>query len=214
MQIKSIFNSIENTGNRQGKIIKNVKVAPCNLECSYCGQTHCSKDDEFTVMEVDAILDEVADLGINYVTITGGEPVLQRDLPELVAALLEEGDKVNIETNGSALLEPFENKMTDILSDDELVNNLIYTLDYKCENSGKLGDMVGENIPYLIDNDALQFTVSTTADMDIMKEVIDEYEPTAQIFVIPLNIQPSLIVDYLNMHSIDARLQLPLRSQV
>ena len=142
MQINEIFVSIDGEGIRTGYLTTFIRTFGCNLNCSYCDTQYACKIDEneqdqFVVMTPEEILARVDELGNYRVTLTGGEPLIQRDAPELVALLLEAGYEVNIETNGAVDLRPFEKKMVEVLSDDELTNNLIYTLDYKCPSSGE-----------------------------------------------------------------------------
>ena len=221
MQIKEIFTSVENDGLNQGYLSTYIRTFSCNLDCTYCNEDYCinpKSDDDlvgYTVMDVEEILDIVYANGYNHVCFLGGEPLLQKDAPELVAQLLDEGYKVNIETNGAIDLEPFEEKMVEILADDELLNNLTYTLDYKCPNSGMEGNMITSNINFLIDNDALKFVVDTEADIDYMKSLIEQYEPTAEIFVTARTMDNKDLVNFLKAKGLQrVRVQLPLRKTI
>ena len=106
--------------------------------------------------------------------------------------------------------------MIDILEDDEKLNNLIYSIDYKVPSSEKEEDMITENIPFLVDGDVLRFHVQSTEDLNYMKSVIDDNEPQASIFVIPINnYDPKNIVDFINLNNIQkVRVQLSLRKAI
>lgn len=220
MQVSSIFSSIEDTGLHVGYLTTYVRAFGCNLNCSYCDADYCvnpaTQDGNFEAMEVDEIMGAVADYGNNHVTFTGGEPLLQQDAAELVATLLDSGYFVNIETQGGVDLTTFEEKMVKILDDDELLNNLTYTVDYKCPSSDMTVNMITENIPFLIDNDVLKFYVSDDEDLEFMQSVLEEYEPQAQVFVLPIQEKaPAEIVDFINSNNIQqARVQLPLRKTI
>ena len=138
MLINEIFSSIDGEGIRTGFPVTFIRTYGCNLLCSYCDtlyavdpQTEEDKQNAFTSMEIDEILEKCIELKNRKITFTGGEPLIQKDAPELVARLLEEGFEVNIETNGAVDLREFNDKLIDVLSDDELLNKMIYTLDYK-----------------------------------------------------------------------------------
>lgn len=220
MQINEIFASIDGEGIRTGYPVTFIRTFGCNLRCSYCDtlyavqpETQEDKDNAFVVMTVDEILDKCVELKNRRITFTGGEPLIQKDAPELVAALLDNGYEVNIETNGAVDLTIFEEKLVDILQDDSLLNNLIYTLDYKCPTSGMEDKMIMENLGFLIDSDVLKFVVGSQGDLDKMKAILEEYTPTAQVFVSPVfgQIEPKDIVEYVlanNLQEVRVQIQL------
>jgi len=221
MQINEIFSSIDGEGIRTGYLTTFIRTFGCNLSCSYCDTKYAcivsdEESDQFVTMTVEEIVAKCDELGNYRVTFTGGEPLIQKDAPELVAALLEAGYEVNIETNGAVDLRPFETKMVEILSDDELVNNLIYTLDYKCPSSGEQDKMITSNIPFLVKGDVLKFVVGTEEDLAAMKAVVDEYVPnphTFEVFISPVfgQIEGSRIVEFMqenNMQNVRVQVQL------
>ena len=221
MQINEIFSSIDGEGIRTGYLTTFIRTFGCNLSCSYCDTKYAcivsdEESDQFVTMTVEEIVAKCDELGNYRVTFTGGEPLIQKDAPELVAALLEAGYEVNIETNGAVDIRPFETKMVEILSDDELVNNLIYTLDYKCPSSGEQDKMIMSNIPFLVKGDALKFVVGTEEDLAAMKAVVDEYVPnphTFEVFISPVfgQIEGSRIVEFMqenNMQNVRVQIQL------
>ena len=220
MLINEIFSSIDGEGIRTGFPVTFIRTYGCNLLCSYCDtlyavdpQTEEDKENAFITMTVDEIVDRCFDLKNKKITFTGGEPLIQKDAPELVARLLEEGFEVNIETNGAVNLSEFNDKLVDVLSDDELLNNMIYTLDYKCPSSGMEDKMILENIDYLNDIDVLKFVVGSQEDLDTMKRIVTEYTPECNIFISPVfgHIEPVALVDYIlenNLQNVRVQLQL------
>lgn len=220
MQINEIFSSIDGEGIRTGCPVTFIRSFGCNLRCSYCDTMYAVQPENeedlanaFTVMTVEEIVAKCEELGNYRITFTGGEPLIQKDAPELVAALLEKGFEVNIETNGAVNLKEFNDQLVDVLTDDSLLDDLIYTLDYKCPTSGMEDKMIMENIDYLNDTDVLKFVVGSQEDLDSMKRVVDQYTPECYIFVSPVfgNIEPSAIVDYVlenNMQNVRVQLQL------
>lgn len=222
MQINEIFSSIDGEGIRTGYLVTFIRTQFCNLKCDYCDTKYSweacddSGEQQYTVMTVEEIVAECERLGNRRITFTGGEPLIQKDAPELVAALLDAGYEVNIETNGAVDLPTFEDKLVDVLQNDELLNNLIYTLDYKCPSSGEEDKMIMTNIPFLIEGDVLKFVCGTQEDLDHMKAVVDEYVPevpTFEVFVSPVfeDITGADIVDYMkanNMQNVRVQIQL------
>ena len=74
----------------------------CTLQCAYCSNPLelLKADRELTTEQWVRIFEEAADLGILQVHISGGEPVLRRDLPELIAVLARRGVYSNLITAG------------------------------------------------------------------------------------------------------------------
>ena len=175
-----------------------------------------NEQQQFTTMTPQKIVARCKELGNNRITFTGGEPLIQKDAAELVALLLDDGFEVNIETNGAVDLPTFENKLVDVLHDDETLNNLIYTLDYKCPSSGMEEQMIMSNIPFLIEGDVLKFVVGTEEDLLAMKRVVDEYVPnphTFEVFISPVwgDMEGSRIVEFMqenNMQNVRVQIQL------
>ena len=73
----------------------------CNMRCGHCGSS-CAEPlkDELTSEEALGLCEQLADLGLKWVTLSGGEPTTRKDLPKLVRRLTELGVSVNIITNG------------------------------------------------------------------------------------------------------------------
>lgn len=104
MKIIEIFNSIDGEVNSlgQGHPFTFIRMAGCNLSCSYCDTSHSQNHDEGKEMSVEDILEEVEKIGCRYVLITGGEPLLNmEDLCELVLELHCTDYEISIETNGT-----------------------------------------------------------------------------------------------------------------
>jgi 7-carboxy-7-deazaguanine synthase len=100
LQVIEIFDSIEGEGKRAGQLVTFIRLTGCNLRCSYCDTEYAFSDGkDFSVNEI------MEQVNHSKVTLTGGEPLLQANVPQLLAAL--HGHEVNIETNGSINIEPF-----------------------------------------------------------------------------------------------------------
>lgn len=193
--------------------IDGMLVHNCDTLYAVDPQTEEDKENAFVTMTPDEILSKCKEFGLTKITFTGGEPLIQKDAPELVALLLDNGYEVNIETNGAVDLKEFNDKLVDVLANDETLNNLIYTLDYKCPSSGMEDKMILDNIDYLNDIDVLKFVVGTQEDLDKMKQIVEQYTPECNIFVSPVfgQIEPKDIVQYIldnNLRNVRVQLQL------
>lgn len=96
LQINEIFYSIEGEGLRVGQPTTFVRLSKCNLRCFFCD----TEFDSYTELTIDQIVDEVKRHSASWVCFTGGEPLGQNLVP-LAQALLSEGFRLHIETNGT-----------------------------------------------------------------------------------------------------------------
>ena len=125
-KVIEIFESINGEGMRAGELAVFVRMKGCNLSCNYCDTMWANKPDcEFAEMTAEQIVDRVKKSGIKNVTLTGGEPLLQKDADKLLEEFSSEKDiRVEIETNGSIDLKPFLK-----------FENVSFTMDYKLPES-------------------------------------------------------------------------------
>lgn len=92
-----IFESLQGEGRNSGRPVVFVRFAGCNLKCPWC-DTDFSKRFSLSLEE---LLSEIKSFKPKSVILTGGEPTIQKGIPELVAALKKEGYWIGVETNGT-----------------------------------------------------------------------------------------------------------------
>ena len=162
INIYSIFRSINGEICRpgQGSWATFIRFAGCNLRCSWCDTVYAQEVDpnvRTKSMTVDFIMSQVEKLGCKNVTITGGEPLMQRNgLNELLQALLVNNYRVSVETNGSY---PVINNFIDV--------PISWVVDYKLPSSGENGEM-DLLVPWsqLTKDDFIKFVIAGRADYD------------------------------------------------
>jgi organic radical activating enzyme len=98
LKVSEIFYSIQGEGHNTGLAMVFVRLAGCNLSCSFC-DTRYAQESAIDMPEQD-IVQKVKAYGAQWVCITGGEPFLQ-DISLLTNLLAQAGFKVHIETNGT-----------------------------------------------------------------------------------------------------------------
>ena len=101
MLVNEIFRSIEGEGIRAGYPTTFIRLFGCNLGCSYCDTRYSCSGADYVEKSVDDIVAECSVSQIKRVTITGGEPLIHKDIELLVYKLTQQGYEINIETNGS-----------------------------------------------------------------------------------------------------------------
>lgn len=204
------FVSINGEGANAGALAVFIRFYGCNLSCSFCDTQWANKEDTpIQRMTAEQLVQYVQSTGIHRVTLTGGEPLLQPGIEELITALSALGYHVEIETNGSIPLEPFAS----------LSFRPSFTMDYKLPGSGMESHMLPDNFVLLNSKDTVKFVVGNKADLERAREVIRQYALTARcsVYLSPVfdAIEPAEIVAFLKEHTLNGvRLQLQLHKYI
>ena len=211
---KQIFNvvehfaSINGEGVRAGELAVFVRFRGCNLDCSYC-DTRWANDvnAKAAKMSVSDIVKAVEDVKIDNVTLTGGEPLLQKDIRELIHLLLQAGLQVEIETNGAVDLSAFCEERP------------VFTIDYKLPSSGCEEYMITENMELLGKDDTVKFVCGSQEDLLKALDMIQTYDLTnrCHVYLSPVfgSIEPVQIVEFMLKHRLNGvRLQIQMHKVI
>lgn len=202
------FISLDGEGPSAGELSYFVRFAGCNLRCSWCDTVYSWDEDAAIWDSVDAIAGRIENSGIANVTITGGEPLLQKNLPALLNRLAATGRiTVRIETNGAVDIAPWRAACP--------FENIIYILDYKLPASGMEGSMDLRNLTQITRNDVYKFVIAGTEDLNRAVEIVKEYRLTEKCMVyfspVREEIDPLEIVEAMKAGTLNGvRLQLQL----
>ena len=192
------FVSINGEGTKAGQPAVFIRLAGCNLRCSYCDTMWANgSDTPFEPMTEDGIAAYIADSGIKNVTLTGGEPLMAENVRVLLERLSHEDIAVEIETNGSA----------DISVCDGISPRPSVTLDYKLPSSGMEKHMLMSNYDRLTNNDTVKFVAGSHDDLEKALEVIKKYDLTnkCHVYFSPVfgKIEPAEMVDFILEHKLN-----------
>ena len=121
MRISEMFYSIQGEGFLCGVPSLFVRTTGCNLRCSFCDSPHTSWNPEGEEHSLNEIMEIAARYPSRHVVITGGEPYLQNELPELCARFKDAGYHITIETAGTV----FRPLHADLLSISPKLSNSI-----------------------------------------------------------------------------------------
>lgn len=209
MQVVEKFVSIDGEGPRAGELAAFIRFKGCNLNCTYCDTKWANRADcEARDESADELAAWVQRAGIRNVTLTGGEPLLQRGIGELIARLIDDGCRVEVETNGSIDIAPF-------CADP--AHRPVFTLDCKLSGASAacVQAMRPENYQYLGPHDSVKFVCGSREDLESARQIIEAYdlERTCHVFLSPVfgQIQPVTIVDFMEKQKLNGvRLQLQL----
>jgi len=201
------FISINGEGILCGQLAIFIRFAGCNLNCSYCDTTWANdKDVKFDLMSTEEIYDYIKSTGIRNITLTGGEPLLQDGIIELLERLSKDKNlHVEIETNGSVSLEQFS----------KLENSPSFTMDYKLPSSNMESKMNLSNFDYLTMKDTVKFVSGTEEDLQKVKYIIEKYNLIGKtnVYISPVYTKISLdsIVEFMKdnkMNGVNLQMQL------
>ena len=200
------FVSINGEGANAGELSAFIRFKGCNLSCSYCDTKWANcKDTEAKPMSPQELSEWVMQQRVINVTLTGGEPLLQKGVEELIELLAGNGIRVEIETNGSIPLEKFA----------LLKHRPVFTMDYKLPSSGMEEFMCRDNFRLLGEHDTVKFVSGSMEDLERAAEIIDEYGLVGRchVYISPVfgEIDPADIVTFMEERKMNGvRLQLQL----
>ena len=162
MKVNEIFQSIQGEGLMVGIPMNFIRFCQCNLSCEYC-DTDFEDGEEMGILEIIEKLNK----GFHWVSLTGGEPMLEENLMDLINELRAEGFKILLETNGT-------------LFDKEIFDTCEFlSVDIKGPSSGDL-DYSNEAFDYCLGNPAksqLKFVIKDMADFEFFHKVYREGYP-------------------------------------
>lgn len=202
------FVSINGEGQLVGQLAIFIRLAGCNLNCCYCDTKWANeKDVAYELMTSKEIYEYIKSTGVRNITLTGGEPLMQEGILELLQELSKDKElSVEIETNGSISLKEFQ-----VIKE----NRPKFTMDYKLQSSNMEDKMDIDNFNYLKAEDTVKFVVGNNEDLSRAKAIIDEYELTskASVYISPVFGQIDLedMVDFIKnnkMNGVTLQLQL------
>jgi len=162
MVITEIFKSIQGEGSRAGLPCIFVRLTGCNLRCTWCDTAYAFHGG--TKQSIDEVMARVHELAgddssrkVSLVEITGGEPLLQAETPELMRRLLADGFRVMVETSGERFI-------------GDLPREAIKIVDVKCPDSGEPDTFDMANLAALGGDDEVKFVVSTRRDYEFARQ--------------------------------------------
>lgn len=161
MRIDEIFQSIQGEGTRRGRPCSFVRLTGCPLRCRWCDTAYAFTGGQD--LSVEAVVERVRALRPRLVCVTGGEPLSQPAVHELMGALLDAGFEVVLETSGAV----------DARTVDERV---VRILDLKAPGSGEEHRTHWPTFDELRDTDEIKFVLADRADFDWACRVIGERE--------------------------------------
>ncbi len=204
LKINEIFKSIQGESTYAGLPCTFIRLAGCNLRCSYCDTNYAYYDGE-EISDED-IIAKVEEYGVKCVEFTGGEPLLQEETPRLLKNLLDKGYEVLVETNGSICIGCLDKRL-----------NII--MDYKTPKSGMSERMRPKNFDFLKPTDQIKFVLMDESDYLWAKDIIRDNrldERFENILMAPAyeELSPKALVTWVLQDNLNVRVQLQIHKYI
>lgn len=166
LTVNEIFHSIQGESTHAGRPCVFVRLTACDLRCSWCDTPYAFH--EGSKMTLEDVVSRVRDYGCDVVEITGGEPLLQKDVYPLMQRLLDEGRTVMLETGGH-------------LSVADVPEGVVRVIDVKCPGSGEAARVDWTNLDRLRPTDEIKFVIQDRVDYEFARDVVARYDLTTKV---------------------------------
>jgi 7-carboxy-7-deazaguanine synthase len=203
LKIIEMFTSIQGESSYAGRPCFFIRLAGCNLNCSYCDTEFAKSADDGDESDIDTIVAKAESADVPYVEITGGEPLLQKNVSKLCQKLFDAGFEVLMETNGS-------------LPISQLPYDVIKIIDCKCPSSGEMDSMDFANFADISPEDEIKFVISDREDYEYVCSIIEEYgldNKVNNILLSPVQSESftaAMLSEWILEDKLEVRLQLQL----
>ena len=159
LRVVEIFPSLQGESTWVGVPCTFIRLAGCNLNCSWCDTEYARDADAGEAMSVEEVLAKVREIDLELVEITGGEPLLQEAVYPLMDALVDDDCTVLLETNGTVDLS-------------RVPDDVIRIMDIKCPSSGCDSTAARANLNILGEHDEVKFVIADRGDYEWARDLV------------------------------------------
>lgn len=200
MVVTEIFKSIQGESTFAGLPCVFVRLTGCNLRCHWCDTAYAFYGGR--KMSEEQVLERLRELGGKLVEFTGGEPLLQKEVPGLASRLLTEGWRVLIETSGERFI-------------GELPRPVVKIMDIKCPGSGEAEKLCIENLAELERKDQIKFVILDEPDYQYAREFMARHELRQRVDEIIFSpvfgrLSPRTLAEWILRDGLEVRLGMQL----
>lgn len=198
LTVSEIYLSIQGESTFTGRPCVFVRLAACNLRCSWCDTPYAFTGG--TKRSVDDVVAEIRNLECRLVELTGGEPLLQPEAIPLMERLVAEGFQVLLETGGHMPI-------------DDVPDDVVAIVDVKLPASGEAERMHWPNLEQLSPHDEVKFVIQDRVDFDYACDVVARYDLAGRVAALLFSpvfgvLEPAELARWILEARIPVRLQL------
>jgi 7-carboxy-7-deazaguanine synthase len=200
LRITEIFCSLQGETRTVGLPTVFIRLTGCPMRCTYCDTSYAFSGGD--VVSIDDILAQTATYGARHITVSGGEPLAQKNCFELLNRLCDAGYEVSVETGGAMDISPADPRVSMVL-------------DIKTPASGELAKNRWENIEHLKANDQVKFVICDRADYEWTRFKLEELALAGKVDEILFSpshgqLSATELAEWILQDKLQVRLQLQL----
>jgi 7-carboxy-7-deazaguanine synthase len=203
LKVNEIFFSIQGESSQMGLPCVFVRLTECDLRCTYCDTEYAFYEGE--MLSLEHIIERVSSYGCKLVEITGGEPLLQPEVYELMTRLCDLDFSVMLETSGHILVDKVDARVKKII-------------DMKTPSSGMLRKNDYRNLEIAAPTDEIKFVIGSRLDYDWAKNVIEQYRLTERLTVLMSvvfgELSPQTLAEWILADRLPVRFQLQMHKYI
>jgi len=169
LKIFEIFYSLQGESSRVGLPTIFIRLSGCPMRCHYCDTAYAFQGG--VMMDIDDIMETIKKYNTRYVTVTGGEPLAQKEVLSLLKVLVDQNYDVSLETGGGISIKEVDPRIKIIL-------------DIKTPESGEEKKNHWENLNLIHAKDEIKFVLCSREDYDWAKKILDQYKLTEKCHVL------------------------------
>ena len=169
LKIFEIFYSLQGESSRVGLPTIFIRLSGCPMRCHYCDTAYAFQGG--SMMDMDDIMETIKKYDTHYVTVTGGEPLAQKEVLSLLKVLADQNYDVSLETGGGISIKEVDPRIKIIL-------------DIKTPESGEEKKNHWENLNLIHAKDEIKFVLCSREDYDWAKKILDQYKLTERCHVL------------------------------
>jgi len=199
LKISEIFYSLQGEAKNVGLPTVFVRLTGCPLRCHYCDTEYAFSGGEW--VNIESIMQQVRQFKTRHVTVTGGEPLAQKNCVELLQQLCDSGYEVSLETSGAIAIDAVDERVIKIL-------------DVKTPASGEESKNQLQNFPLLTAEDQIKFVICDEDDYRWSQQFIEQHqlESRCEILFSPSNdeLDAATLADWILRDQLNVRFQIQL----
>ena len=203
LKVNELFISIQGESSFAGLPCVFVRLTGCPLRCSWCDTTYAYQDGQD--VPIDDIVEQVLAFEVPLVELTGGEPLAQRRVHDLLRRLCDAGKTVLLETSGHL----------DVSRVDQRVH---VVMDIKCPSSGMTNKMRWANLDALKPTDEVKFVIGGREDYEFARDSIVNYQLGDRchplLSIVFGTVHASDVVRWMLEDKVPARFQLQMHKSI